>query len=134
MAGTDAVVGTSGANQVGTGTYVVNGLQLSAVKSQVVLDQFGGSRPIPAARINYQIVITPTGTGTTNAVVFTDAIPVNTTYVPNTLRLNGVALTDAADADAGQFVSTPSAQTRVTLGDMTQASGVQTIDFAVTIN
>jgi uncharacterized repeat protein (TIGR01451 family) len=133
-AGTDAVVGTSGAIQIGTGTYVINGLQLSAVKSQVVLDQFGGTRPISTARITYQIVITPTGTGTLNAVTFTDAIPVNTSYVPNTLRLNGVALTDAADADAGQFVSTPSAQTRVTLGDMTQASGVQTIDFAVTIN
>jgi uncharacterized repeat protein (TIGR01451 family) len=133
-AGTDAVVGTSGAIQVGIGTYVTAGLQLNAVKSQVVLDQFGGSRPIPAARINYQVVITPTGTGTLNAVTFTDAIPANTTYVPSTLRLNGVALTDVADADAGQFVTTPSTQVRVTLGDMTQASGVHTIDFAVTIN
>jgi uncharacterized repeat protein (TIGR01451 family) len=132
--GTDAVVGTSGANQVGTGTYLIAGLQLTAVKSQIVVDQFGGARPIPAARINYHVVITPTGTGTANAVTFSDTIPTNTTYVPNTLRLNSVALTDAADADTGQFVTTPSAQVRVTLGDMTQASGVQTIDFAVTIN
>jgi hypothetical protein len=50
------------------------------------------------------------------------------------LQLNGVALTDAADGDAGQFVTAPGTQVRVTLGDMTQASGVQTIDFAVTIN
>jgi hypothetical protein len=67
-------------------------------------------------------------------VLFTDAIPSNTTYVAGTLRLNAAVLTDAADADAGQFVAAPSAQVRVTLGDMTQASGVQTIDFAVTIN
>jgi uncharacterized repeat protein (TIGR01451 family) len=132
--GTDAIVGTSGATQIGIGTYVIAGLQLNAVKSQVVVDQFGGARPMPAARINYQVVITPNGTGTANAVTFSDAIPSNTTYVPNTLRLNGVALTDTADADTGQFVATPSPQVRVTLGDMTQASGVQTIDFAVTIN
>jgi uncharacterized repeat protein (TIGR01451 family) len=130
----DAVVGTSTASQIGTGTYVIAGLQLNAVKSQAVIDQFGGTRPIPGARINYQIAVTPTGTGTANAVVFTDAIPSNTTYIAGTLRLNATALSDAADGDAGQFVTTPSAQVRVTLGDMTQASGVQIIDFAVTIN
>jgi len=132
--GVDAVVGTSTATQIGTGTYVVAGLQLNALKSQTVVDQFAGTRPIPGARINYQIVITPTGTGTANAVLFTDAIPANTTYIAGTLSLNSAALTDVADADAGQFIATPSAQVRVSLGDMTQLSGVQTINFAVTIN
>lgn len=130
----DAVVGTSGATQIGTGTYVVAGLQLNAVKSQSVVDQFGGTRPIPGARINYQVVITPTGTGTANAVLFTDAIPANTTFVANSLQLNSVALTDTADGDAGQFVATPAAQVRINFGDMTTASGVQTINFAVTID
>ncbi|MBC7983957.1 MAG: hypothetical protein H7Y02_08890 [Candidatus Obscuribacterales bacterium] len=134
VGGVDAVVGTSGATQIGTGTYVVAGLQLNAVKSQTVVDQFGGTRPVPGARINYQIVITPTGTGTANAVIFSDAIPANTTYVAGTLRLNGAALTDGADADAGQFATLPSAQARVALGDLTSASGVQTINFGVTIN
>jgi uncharacterized repeat protein (TIGR01451 family) len=131
--GVDAVVGTSGATQIGVGTYVVAGLQLNAVKSQSVVDPFSGTRPIPGARINYQIAITPTGTGTAVGTVFTDAIPTNTTYVLGTLQVNGVAVTDAADADAGQFITTP-AQVRVTLGDLTTASGVQTIEFAVTIN
>jgi len=133
VGGVDAVVGTSNATQIGTGTYVVAGLQLSAVKSQSIVDQFSGTRPIPGARINYQITVTPTGTGTAVGTVFTDAIPSNTTYVVGTLSLNGAALTDAADADAGQLVTTP-AQVRVTLGDLTSASGVQTIQFAVTIN
>jgi uncharacterized repeat protein (TIGR01451 family) len=132
--GVDAVVGTSTASQIGTGTYVIAGLQLNAVKSQVVVDQFGGARPLPGARINYQIAITPTGTGTATAVLFTDAIPANTTYIAGTLRLNTVVLTDVADADVGQFVTVPSTQVRVGLGDMTQLSGVQTIDFAVLIN
>ncbi len=132
--GVDIVVGTSSANQSGTASYVVAGLQLNALKSQTIVDQFGGTRPIPGARINYQIIITPTGTGTANAVAFTDAIPANTTYVVGTIRLNSVVLTDTADADAGQFVTTPAAQVRVTLGDLTSASGAQTINFAVTIN
>lgn len=132
--GVDAVVGTSGASQIGTGSYVVAGLQLNAVKSQSVVDQFGGTRPVPGARINYQIVVTPTGSGTANAVVITDAIPTNTTYVAGTLRLNSAALTDGADADAGQFLTVPAAQVRVDLGNLTTASGAQTIDFAVTIN
>jgi uncharacterized repeat protein (TIGR01451 family) len=132
--GVDAVVGTSGASQTGTGSYVVAGLQLNAVKSQTIVDQFGGTRPVPGARINYRIVVTPTGTGTANNVLITDAIPVNTTYVAGTLRLNSAALSDAADADAGQFVTAPAPQVRINLGNLTSASGVQTIDFAVVIN
>ena len=134
VGGVDAVVGTSGASQVGTGNYVIAGLQLAAVKSQSVVDQFGGTRPVPGARINYQIVITPTGTGTATGTVFNDAIPANTTYVAGSLQLNGGALTDGADADAGQLVSSPAPAVRVNLGDLTTASGAQTIVFAVTIN
>ncbi len=132
--GVDAVVGTSNATQIGTGVYVVTALQLAAVKTQAVVDQFGGTRPVPGARINYQVVVTPTGTGTAIAVLFTDAIPANTTYVAGSLRLNAAVLTDAADADAGEFTTTPAAQARVNLGDLTAASGAQTINFAVTIN
>jgi uncharacterized repeat protein (TIGR01451 family) len=131
--GVDAVVGTSGATQIGTGSYIVAGLQLNAVKTQAVVDQFGGTRPVPGARINYQVVVTPTGTGTALGTVFTDAIPANTTYIPGSLSLNSAAITDVVDADAGQFIASP-AQVRVTLGDLTQASGAQTISFAVTIN
>jgi uncharacterized repeat protein (TIGR01451 family) len=134
VGGVDAVVGTSTASQIGVGAYIVAGLQLNAVKSQTVADQFGGTRPVPGARINYQIVITPTGTGTAAAVLFTDAIPANTTYVAGTLRLNSAALSDASDADAGQFATAPTAQVRINLGDLTAASGTQTVEFAVTIN
>jgi uncharacterized repeat protein (TIGR01451 family) len=134
VGGVDAVVGTSTASHTGTGSYVVAGLQLNAVKTQSIVDQFGGTRPIPGARINYQIVVTPTGTGTANAVTFSDAIPANTTYVGGTLRLNSVVQSDALDADAGQFVAVPAALVRVNFGDLTTASGAQTVDFAVTIN
>ena len=61
--GVDAVVGTSGGEVAVFGEYLVGDIQISAVKSQSVLDPFGGSRPVPAPRSHYQIVVTATGTG-----------------------------------------------------------------------
>ena len=61
--GVDAVIGTSGGAASVFGEYLVGDIQISAVKSQSVLDPFGGSRPVPGAAITYQIVVTATGTG-----------------------------------------------------------------------
>jgi uncharacterized repeat protein (TIGR01451 family) len=132
--GTDAVVGLSGALAASTGQYRVAGITVSAVKTQTVVDQFGGSRPLPTARINYTVTVQATGTGNAANAVFNDNIPANTTYVPGTLRLNSTLLSDTAADDAGEFISTPGPRVRVTLGTLTQASGTQTIQFAVTIN
>ena len=132
--GTDAVVGVSGAASRSSGRYIVAGVTVTAVKSQTVVDQFGGSRPLPTARINYTISVQATGTGSAASTVFSDDIPANTTYVPGTLRLNSTPLTDTAADDAGEFISTPTARVRVALGTLSQASGTQTIQFAVTIN
>jgi uncharacterized repeat protein (TIGR01451 family) len=85
--------------------------------------------------VTYQVVVTPTGTGNATGVVFTDAIPASTTYLPASLKLNGNPLTDdGADADAGSFQTLPSRAVRVALGNLTQASGPQTITFVVTID
>jgi uncharacterized repeat protein (TIGR01451 family) len=132
--GTDAVVGTTGADGDATGQYLVSAVTVNALKSQTVVDQFGGARPVPGARINYTVVVSATGTGSATSAVFTDNIPPNTTYVPGTLRLNSAAVTDASDLDAGDYTAAPTARVRVALGNLTQASGSQTIEFAVTIN
>ena len=134
VGGTDAVVGTTGADSDASGTYLVADILVTAVKSATVLDPFGGARPLPGARITYQVVVSATGTGTATNAGFNDSIPANTTYLPASLRLNGAALTDASDADAGSFVTTPANAVRVQLGNLTQASGPQTIVFIVTIN
>jgi uncharacterized repeat protein (TIGR01451 family) len=134
VGGTDAVVGTTGADSEVSGQYLVSSVTLGVAKTQSVIDQFGGARPVPGARINYSIAVNATGSGTATGAVFSDNIPVNTTYVPGTLRLNGGALTDGADVDAGDFSTTPAPRVRVQLGNLTQASGSQTIEFAVTIN
>jgi uncharacterized repeat protein (TIGR01451 family) len=107
---------------------------VAAVKSQAVVDQFGGTRAVPGARINYTVIVTATGTGSAGSAAFSDGIPANTTYVPGTLRLNSLALSDAADADAGDFTNAPTARLRVQLGTLTAASGPQAIEFAVVIN
>jgi uncharacterized repeat protein (TIGR01451 family) len=130
----DAVVGTSGASSQIHGEYLVEALQISAVKSQTVADQFGTANPLPGARINYQIVVTATGTGTATTVNFSDAIPANTTYVAGSLTLNSAPLSDTSGNDAGEYATAPAPRVLVSLGNLTAASGAQTITFAVTIN
>jgi uncharacterized repeat protein (TIGR01451 family) len=88
---------------------------------------------VPGAHITYTIAVSATGTGSATGVVFVDDIPANTEYLPGTLTLNSVALTDGADTDAGFFETTPSTRVRVQLGTLTQASGTQTVTFAVRI-
>ena len=133
--GIDAVVGTSGANDVIAGQYVISDIELEVVKSATVLDPFGGSSPMPGAEITYRIVITPSGSETAVNTVIADPIPANTTYLPESTSLNGGALTDDdADIDAGAYTTVPAPEIAVDLGDLTEASGAQTIEFTVTID
>ncbi|MEM8984779.1 MAG: hypothetical protein AAGC71_17350 [Pseudomonadota bacterium] len=131
--GVDAVVGVSGATQSATGEYVVSEVTLTAVKSAVVADPFGGTQPVPGATITYTIVVDVVGTGTAAGASIADPIPANTTYVANSLQLNSGALTDAVDGDAGELDSSAAPTIVVRLGDVTQASGTQTIQFTVQI-
>lgn len=132
--GIDAVVGSSGAANNDNGEYIVSSVQLTVVKSGAVTDQFGGTEPIPGAQITYQIVATVTGAGQATNAVFTDQVPINTTYQAGTLTLNGAVLTDTPDADAGQFISSGTPAVTVNLGNLTNADGPQTITFVVVIN
>ena len=132
--GVDAIAGTSGAEAQIYGEYLVGAVNVSAVKSQTVTNAFGNSEPVPGATIAYRVVVTAGGSGTALGAAFRDTIPANTTYVAGSLKRNGAALTDAADADSGAYVTAPAPAVTVALGDLTSASGAQTIEFAVTIN
>jgi uncharacterized repeat protein (TIGR01451 family) len=131
--GTDAIVGITTASDLGQGAYLVRGIAVTAVKSQAVVDRFGGSQAIPTARINYTIVVNAVGSGTATNTVFVDNIPAGTSYLPGTLTLNGNPLTDGADGDFGFYETAPQPRVRVTLGSLEQSSGTQTIQFAVEI-
>ncbi len=129
--GTDAVVGANGGDDADIGIYIVSNITLSIVKSATVVDPFGGTEPVPGALITYQIVVTASGSGTAINASFTDLIPPFSTYQAGSLSLNGGGLTDAPDADAGEFSG---GAVVVALGDLTQAAGPQTIAFTVVIN
>lgn len=117
-----------------TSAYRVASVNLSLLKSAAVFDPYGGNRPQTGSTIRYTLSVTLSGTSSAAAVTVTDPLPLNTTYRPGTLRLNGVLLTDAADADAGDVGGTAPAAVTVLVGDMTSASPAQTITFEATID
>lgn len=131
----DAVIGASTGTDSDDTTFEISGVSVTATKTQTVVDDWSGSRPVPGARINYSIAVSATGSGTATNVVFTDNIPANTTYVAGSLALNSVAITDAADpANDGDYSAAPVPRVSVPLGSLNTAAGTQTITFTVTIN
>ena len=132
--GTDAVVGTSGASDDDMGTYIASALAVLVVNSVAIADPFGGSEPVPGAVLTYTVRVSVVGTGMAQGLVITDPIPDDTTYNVGTLNLNTGPLTDAADGDAGDVGGTTPGVITIDLGDLTNAAGIQTITFDVTIN
>ena len=132
--GVDAVVGTTGATATVPGEYLVDDVQINVVKSQVVTDPNGGNEPIVGATITYTITVEVVSSGSATAAVITDPIPTWSTFVPNSITLNGAAISDANDGDAGEYDVSGSPAVVVQLGDLTQADGLQTIAFQVTID
>ena len=107
---------------------------VSVVKAQLVSDQFGGTEPIPGATLTYTISVDVASAGTATASVIRDAIPTLTTFVPNSITLNGAAITDVADTDEGELNTAGVPTIVVRLGDLIQADPVQVITFQVTID
>ena len=132
--GVDAIVGASGGADADIGEYLVSDVLINVVKAQAVADPFGGSEPVPGATITYTITVEVASAGTATASVLSDPIPTYTTFVPGSITLNAAALTDAADADAGELDTSGAATVVVRLGDLTQADGIQTVVFQVTID
>ena len=134
--GLDAIVGSEGGRMDSQGSYRVVALsaQVAILKSAVVVDPFGGSQPVAGSTITYQLSVIATGTGTTHDVTVSDAIPLNTTYNPGTLMLNGSPVTDAVDGDPGDMGGTTPGAVTVTLGDVAVSGPDQSITFTVTID
>jgi uncharacterized repeat protein (TIGR01451 family) len=93
---------------------------------------------VPGSKITYQITATNNGTGNATAVVMTDIIPANTTYVTGSIRTGSstgslVARTDAADADGGRYEAgavIAGSSGNITLGP----AGTWVMEFKVTVN
>ena len=130
----DAVIGATGGDAAIFGEYLVADVQLNIVKSVAISDPFGGVQPTPGATLTYTITVEVTSAGTATASVFSDPIPAFTTYVANSIVMNGGNLTDALADDAGELDTSGAPTVIARLGDLTLADGIQTIVFQVTID
>jgi uncharacterized repeat protein (TIGR01451 family) len=109
-----------------TGVTTVRAPVLAMTKTVAVV---GGGQPVPGATLRYTITYSNSGTGAANSVVVSDPIPSKTTYVVNSVRLNGVPTNDGS----GGVVFAANTVT-VTIGSLAANTLNQTITFDVTIN
>ena len=132
--GVDAIIGSTGGEGVDVGEYLVSDVQVAVNKAQAIADPFGGNEPVPGATLTYTITVEVTSAGTATASTLSDPVPTFTSFVPDSITLNGAPITDASGDDAGEFDTTVVPTIVVRLGDLTLADGVQTVEFQVTID
>ena len=129
--GVDAVIGATGGQGSALETLVDSTTTVTLNKTATIADPFGGTSPVPGAVVTYAITSHVVGSGTATALTVADAYPAGTTYQAGTMTLNGTALTDAADADAGTASGTGIS---VVLGNVKGGTPDQTVTFKVKIN
>lgn len=116
------------------GAYLADGVNVVLTKSVLsVLDPQGTAVVMPGAVLTYRIAVTVSGTGTVTGLTITDPLPANTSYVQQSIAVNGVARTDAADADNAQLVAVPVPTVSVSLGNVAAPANF-VITFRATIN
>jgi len=132
--GIDAVIGASTGQAAVFGEYRVADVEIDIRKAVSVTNPFGGTEPTAGATLTYTITVEVLSAGTASASVVRDPIPQFSTYVADSLTLNGANLSDVVDVDAGELDSSGQPTVVVRLGDLTQADGLQTVEFQVTID
>lgn len=119
-------------------TYNISSASLAVVKSAAVIsdpiNNATNPKAIPGAVIEYTITVTNSGAAAAAAVVLTDNIPANTTYLASSMKLNAASLTDAADADGGATAGAPVSSISVNAGTVAASGGTATVKFRVTVN
>ena len=103
---------------------------------KTVVDDNGGILLV-GETLTYTIVLTNRGSASTTNVRLADPIPVNATYLPGSLRYTPVGgsegtLTDAADADAGDFGVTAGNTVSINVGSLAAGQSVR-LRFRVTV-
>jgi len=130
-AGADLVVGNSRARATQISSYIVGGVVVSMDKTVIaVVDSTGRSTVRTGALLTYQIKVNVAGSGTAQNLTLNDPIPANTTYVANSLSVDGVPRTDAVDGDNADFSG---GAVRVNFGN-TIAPISHIVQFRVTVN
>lgn len=94
--GTDIVLGYSLGKGSKIGKYIVSEIIVSNIKSVVsVIDSNGGSLIAKDSIITYKILLNITGIGTVKNLRIGDILPNELKYKPNSLFLNGQAISDS---------------------------------------
>ena len=150
--GVFAVVGAGGGRSSVTGSYITSGLGVVVTKTIVsVLDPNSGTVVMPGSVMTYQISVALSGTGTATNLVINDPLPVETTYLPNSITLacnsgtytgggacSGIPIpkpaTSKTDTNAdGDFVDFTANTVNVSLGNVASPANI-VIQFRATIN
>jgi uncharacterized repeat protein (TIGR01451 family) len=114
----------------------VNSTAVSVVKSVTVV----GGNPVPGATLRYSLAVSVAGAVSVDNLLISDSIPANSTYTANSIVLNGVPQTDAADAPGADYSEFNLISTAVSV-DLSQGGTLSiappasfTITFEVTID
>lgn len=106
-------------------TYRVGQVNAQLIKTQSVADVAGGSRAAPGSIVTYSLEARFGAGAGARQVKISDAIPAGSTYVPGSLTVDGVALSDAGRFAAGGV--------EVALGDI-EAKTSRFVTFKVRID
>jgi len=134
--GVEAVAGATSADGNAVGRYLIaliaSPVTLTKTASVIANDRGCDTPPCtprPGATIRYTIEADVTAVPVA-ALVITDPVPANVTYVANSIRVDAVPQTDARDNDPGRFAADT---VNVNLGEVTSAA-TYAITFDVTID
>ena len=131
--GTDAIVGSTQATAFDTAIYEISTVDVTLTKTILsVTDTFGGNQFLPGSTVVYRIEISVAG-GVADSLIITDPIPVDTTYVAESVDLDGADMTDASGDDQADFDVTNANTVTVDLGTVADGT-THTIDITVTVN
>lgn len=125
--GGDAVIGPTGAAAQLRLSTAAGASSPTLSKSQTVRAPDGTARAIRGATITY--TLEARFPAATRAARIDDVVPAGTRFEPGSLSLDGVALTDAADGDAG---AVDGASVAVSLGDLSGPT-TRRVQFSVQI-
>jgi uncharacterized repeat protein (TIGR01451 family) len=133
VGGGEAVVGASRATASVVGGYIVSGFTVVVTKNVVLVqDPQGGTLIMPGSVLTYQIVVAVGGSGNAANLAVSDPLPAETTYKTGSIKVDGAARTDAADADNADY--TPATRTISARFGNTPAPASHVVEFQVTVN
>ncbi|WP_184719819.1 DUF11 domain-containing protein [Caulobacter sp.] len=111
-------------------TYRVGKADVRLIKSQDIVDALDDGSVVAGTIVTYGLEARVGEGAAARQARITDAIPAGATYLDGSLTLDGAALTDADDGDAGRFAN---GAIEVELGDIAAQSS-RTVTFRVRIN